>query len=79
MEVGHPQLGLPVGLRLATHSANDRPTQGHNQARPSQHLDVDLRTSTTQAMSQRPAEHRFEAHDAPRGDVAGEGSVRARG
>jgi hypothetical protein len=42
-----------------------------------EHLDVDLRTSTPQAMSQRPAEHRFEAHDARRGDVAGEGSVRA--
>lgn len=44
-----------------------------------EHLDVDLRTSTPQAISQRPAEHRFEAHDARRGDVAGEGSVRARG
>jgi hypothetical protein len=29
-----------------------------------EHLDVDLRTSTPRAMSQRPAEHRFEAHDA---------------
>ena len=44
-----------------------------------EHLDVDLRTSTPRAMSRRPAEHRFEAHDAPQGDVAGEGSVRARG
>ena len=44
-----------------------------------EHLDVDLRTSTPRALSQRPAEHRFEAHDAPRGDVAGEGSVRPRG
>ena len=44
-----------------------------------EHLDVDLRTSTPRAMSQRPAEHRFEAHDARRGDVAGEGSVRPRG
>ena len=43
-----------------------------------EHLDVDLRTSTPQAMSRRPAEHRFESHDR-RGDVVGDGSVRARG
>ena len=40
-----------------------------------EHLDVDLRTSTPRAMSRRPAEHPFEAHDAPQGDVAGGGGA----
>jgi hypothetical protein len=42
-------------------------------------FDVDVRTSTPQPKRRRPVEHRFASHDARRGDVAGEGSVRARG